>query len=67
MAEGENFLRSDQLVKVAGTQASSEEKHVQIYEMKSIFFLLCAYQKRYSFLLKKLRDRDNVVRDEYPV
>ena len=35
--------------------------------MKAMCFLLSANKKSYSFLLKKLKDGDNVVRDEYPV
>ena len=35
--------------------------------MKATCFLLSAYQKRYSFLLRKLRDIDNVGRYEDPV
>ena len=42
-------------------------KKSQIDHMKEMCFLISAYQKRYSFLLKHLRYRDNVGRDEYPV
>ena len=35
--------------------------------MKAMCFLLSTDQQRYSFLLMKLRDGDNVGRDEYPV
>ena len=67
LARWEDILRSDQLIKVAGDQASSRKKYVQVDKMKAIFFLRSAYQKKYSFLLKKLRDGDNMGRDEYPV
>ena len=67
LVRGENILRSDQLVKLAGDQASSKENQVQIDEMKAIFFLLRANQNMYIFLLKKLRNGDNVVRGEYSV
>ena len=63
MARGENILRSAQLVKLSGYQASSKENQVQIGEMKEMCFLLNSNQKRYSFLLKQPRDRDNVFRD----
>ena len=48
-----------------GDQASSKEKQVQIGKMKAICFLLSANQKMYSFLLKQLRDGENVGRDDY--
>ena len=35
--------------------------------MKAMWFLLSSNQKRYSFLLKKLRNGGNVGRDEYLV
>ena len=35
--------------------------------MKAMCFLLSDDKKRYSFLLKKLRDEENLGRDEYPV
>ena len=35
--------------------------------MKEIFFMLSADQKRYSFLLMQLKDRDNVGTDTYPI
>ena len=54
-AGGENILRSNQLFKVAGYQASSKEKQVQIEKMKEMCFLLSANQKKYIFLLKELR------------
>ena len=62
----ENILRSNQIIKVDGYQASYKKKQVQVDKIKAIFFLLRSDQKRYSFLLKQLRDRDNVGRDEYP-
>ena len=62
---GEKILRSDQKVKVAGDQVSSEEKQAHIDEIKAICFLLITDQNRYSFLLKKPRDRENIERDEY--
>ena len=65
MSGGENIIRSNQLVKVAVYQASSKEKQVQFNDMKAMCFLLSSNQKRYSFLLKQLRDGDNVGRDEY--
>ena len=64
---GKNILRSNQLVRVSGYQASSKEKQVQVEEIKALFILLITNQESYSFLLKKLRDGDNVGRDEYPV
>ena len=67
LSGGENILRRDQLFKVAGYQASSKEKQVQVDKMKALCFLLRSYQKRYSLLLNKVRDVYNVVRDEYPV
>ena len=67
MSGGENILRSDQLVSVAGDLASSKENQVQVDNMKEICFLLSADQKRYSFMLKQLMERDNAGRDEYPV
>ena len=67
LAGGGNITRSNQLVKVAGDQASSKEKKVQVDKMKEMCLLLSANQKRYSFLLKQLRDGENVSRDEYPV
>ena len=50
-----------------GNQASSKDKQVQVDEMKEMCFFLSANQNSYSFLLKKLRDRDNMGRDEYPI
>ena len=67
LSGGENILRSDQLVKVAGYQAPYKENQIKVDEMKSICFLLSADQNVYSFLLKKMRDGDNVGRDEYTV
>ena len=67
MSGGENILRSNQLVSVAGDLASSKENQVQVDNMKEICFLLSADQKRYSFMLKQLMERDNAGRDEYPV
>ena len=67
MSGGENILRSDQLVSVPGDLASSKENQVQVDNMKEICFLLSADQKRYSFMLKQLMERDNAGRDEYPV
>ena len=67
MDRGEKILRSYQLTKVAGDQASSKEKKIQIDDMKSMCFLLNSNQKRYSILLKQVSDEDNVVLDEYPV
>ena len=64
---GENFLRSNQLVKVAGKQDSSKETKVQIGEMKKMCFPLSADQKRYILLLNKLKNRDNLGRYEYTV
>ena len=52
---------------MAGYLASCRDKQVQFDEIKAMFFLLRAYQKRYSFLLKQLRDRYNGGRDEYTV
>ena len=56
---------SNQLVKVIGQQASSKQQQIQVGEMKAMGFLLSANKKMYSFLLKKLRDRDNAGRDMY--
>ena len=67
MDRGEKILRSYQLTKVAGDQASSKEKKIQIDDMKSMCFLLNSDQKRYSILLKQVSDEDNVGLDEYPV
>ena len=67
MAGGENSLRRYQLVKMARVHTPSKEKHVKFDEMKAMCFLLSFNQKRYNFLLKELRDGDNVGRDEYPV
>ena len=63
---GNNILCIKQLT-TNGIQASTKEKKSQIDHMKEMCFLISAYQKRYSFLLKHLRYRDNVGRDEYPV
>ena len=63
LSRGQNILRINQLVKVAGHQASYKENQVQVDEMRAMCFLLSANQNRYSFLLKKLRDGDNMVRD----
>ena len=63
MARGENILRSAQLVKLSGYQASSKENQVRIDEMKAICFLLSTNPKRYSLLLRQLRDGDNVGKD----
>ena len=60
---GGGVLRSNQLINMDGYQASSKENQVQIGEMKEMCFLLNSNQKRYSFLLKQPRDRDNVFRD----
>ena len=35
--------------------------------MKAMCFLFSENHKRYTFLFKKLMDRDNVGRDEYPI
>ena len=67
LAGKENILRSDKLVKVAGDQDSYKEKQVQVDEMKEMFFLSSSDQNRYILMLQKLRDGDNVGRDEYPV
>ena len=67
MTGREKILRSDKLVKVSGYQASYKEEQFQVDKMKAMCFLLSAYQKRYSFLLKQLRERDKVGRDDYTV
>ena len=54
-------------MRVAEDQASYKENQVQVDKMKAICFLLSSNQKRYSLLLKQLRDIYNVVRDEYPI
>ena len=64
---GKKILRSNQLVKISGYQASFKEKHVQIDEMKLTWFLWSAHQNTYSFMLKKLRNRDNMGRDAYHI
>ena len=53
---GGNILRSDQLVNVAGYQASPKEKQVKVDEIKEMCFFLSANKKRCSLLLKQLRD-----------
>ena len=50
---------------MSGEQASYKDKKVQVDETKAVCILLISDQKRYSLMLKKLRDRDNVGRDEY--
>ena len=67
MAGGEKILRSDHIFKLDGDQTSSKEKQVNIYRMKAMCFLLSDDQNRYIFLLKKLKDEENVGSDEYPV
>ena len=67
MKVGENILSSNQLVKVTGDQASSNDKQVKVDNMKTICLLLRDNQKMYSFLLKQLNDGGNVGRDQYPV
>ena len=52
---------------MAVDQASSKEKKAHIDRMKAMCFLMISDQNRYSFLLKKMRYRENVVMDEYPV
>ena len=42
-------------------------KKTQIDQMKAMFFLFSENQKRYIFLFKKMMDRDNVGRYEYPI
>ena len=64
LSRGENILRIDQLVKISRGQASFKKNQVQLDKMKETCFLLISYRKGYSFLLKQLRDRDNVERDE---
>ena len=63
MKVGENILSSNQLVKVTGDQASSNDKQVKVDNMKTICLLLRDNQKMYSFLLKQLNDGGNVGRD----
>ena len=67
LAGGKNIIRSDQLFKVDGYQASYKEKQVKVDKMREIFFLLSADQKRHSLLLKKLKDGEKVDRGDYPV
>ena len=63
---GDNIIRSEQLNQ-NGSKASTKEKELQIYQMKSMCFILSSDQNRYSFLLKQLSDGDNMGRGEYPV
>ena len=67
LAGVEKILSSNKLVKVAGYQASTKEKQIQVDKMKEMCFLISSDQNNYSFLLKKMRYGDNMGRGEYTV
>ena len=66
LAGGEIFLRSDQLVKVAGDQVSCKENKAHIDKMKEMCFLLISNQKRHSYLTKKLREQWLIMLNRLP-